>query len=287
MIAVNGSKTDYAIMKQVQQLLLAFPAMKVVTLDDQADFSGLGKNDPLYLVSHGGDRSLRNIVRPTLRRWLIDVKLGLPKNFNGGIVILSCYSGLKNQWKDSLADWLAGELAGRAASGMQVAGAKGYSFGTPEFGRSGRSSVLPMSLASFYNPDPNSTASMVMQWLKLTPTHTGGVLHDKLGLKVDISKTIKDQLAAVQNKTPDKIAEEYATDFAEAARRIEDTLKDIIESNRIPGDTVASRAAFLATQNANSEVINWNAAIKAQDDLFTSLYLFAAQGEAFQVARVP
>jgi hypothetical protein len=74
----------------------------------------------------------------------------VPQKF-GGIVILACYSGLE-AGTASLAAYLAAGLKGRAAADTPAAGANGFSFGTPEFRKSERSSVLSMDLATFTMP---------------------------------------------------------------------------------------------------------------------------------------
>jgi hypothetical protein len=185
-------KSDYAIMKQVQQLKLSHP-YPIVTLDDTTNFSGLGAGEKLYIVSHGNpaDENLRDIVLPTLVRYLSDQTLGLgvPRAF-GGIVILSCYSGQKmGGFSSSLAARLAIKLTGRVAAGTPVTGASGYSFGTPEFRKSGQSSVLALGLGSFYFAD--NLDSMRRDWLAHKPTHAGGALKDLFKSDVDTAKTIE------------------------------------------------------------------------------------------------
>jgi hypothetical protein len=288
MITVNGENSDYAIMKQVQQLKLAYPHMAVVTLDDKTDFSALAADERLYLVSHGnvGNGNLRDIKRAPLLSWLTDQHRGVPKNF-GGIVILSCYSGLQVKSPEpSLAAYLATGLAGRAAAATPVAGANGFSFGTPEFKRSGYSSVVSMDLAAFYFA--HDDGEMTKAWLKHRPTHTGGVLKDKLKINVDTSKTIEEHLVTVQQappKTPEEITKEFVAAFAKEAKAIEAKLEDIIE-NKIPGSTVAERADYLVNNDKEADVITWNATIDTQYELFHGLYLWASPADAFTVAKV-
>jgi hypothetical protein len=289
-ITVNGHESDYAIMKQVQQLELLHHQMPIVTLDDTTDFSALAAGETLYMVSHGNisNGNFADIKRPELLSWLTDQSRGVPPNF-GGIVILSCYSGLEvKAGQGSLAAYLAGGLKGRAATGTPVAGANGYSFGTPEFRRSGRSSVLSMDLAAFYYA--SSDVEMIKAWLNHKPTHTDGVLKDMLTVKVDTGKTIEEQLATVQKaptKTPEAIAHAYVTAFANEAKAIESRLENII--NSIPGDSVAARADYLVDQaNAQKpDVVSWNQAIDKQDTLFHDLYLWAPVVNAFTKVNVP
>jgi hypothetical protein len=285
MITVNGDADDYAIMKQVQQLKLAYPNMAVTTLDGGTNFSALAADETLYLISHGdiGDGDLRGITRADLLKWLTG---SVPRNF-GGIVILSCYSGLEaDPPTPSLAAYLATGLKGHAATGTHVAGSNGFSFGTPEFGKSGRSSVLPIDLAAFYFAKDNDM--MVKAWLAHKPTHPGGVLND-LGLNVNTGETIGDQLTAGQaklGKTPEEIAEKYVIAFAKESKDIEGRLETLIET-KIPGNSVATRADYLVNNGANADVIDWNQAIARQYELFSGLYLFASMAGAFTVTDVP
>ena len=53
MLAVKGMETDYAIMKQVQQLKLAYPKTLIVDLNKDTNFSRIEKNETLYLLGHG------------------------------------------------------------------------------------------------------------------------------------------------------------------------------------------------------------------------------------------
>jgi hypothetical protein len=282
MITVSGRdgedpKSDYAIMKQVQQLKLAQPQMAIVPLDAGADFSGLRADEKLYLVAHGnsGNGNIADVKRAALLGWLRDDTRGVPRDF-GGIVILSCYSGMEVKEKEpSLAAYLAGALAGRVATGTTVTGANGFSFGTPEFRKSGLSSVLRMELVDFYFAA--NTEKMRDVWLDRKPTHTGGVLKD-----VDIGKTIREHLEA--SKAED-IAEAYIADFAKDSQEIEKELIDLIA--KIPGNTVAERTDHLVSQGADPSVHAWNAAIDRQYSLFGALYLWALPADAFTVVTVP
>jgi hypothetical protein len=222
-ITVNGDELDYAIMKQVQQLRLKHPKMTVVQLDQNANFGALLLDEPLYLVSHGTHLGLKDIKSSDLLGWLTSPKSGVPHGFNGGIVILSCYSGLQLTPQPSLASFLARGLHGLATPRMAVEGATGYSYGSPEFGNSGRSSVLPVNLGTFYYA--NDIPAMVEAWLKLKPTHTGGVLADKLGIKVGIATTIGQQLSG-RMQTPEEATLVLVSGFAAE-------VKDVIEKQLV------------------------------------------------------
>ena len=286
MITVNGYRTDYAILKQVQQLMLAYPDMAVVQLGAEADFSGLSPNEPLYLVSHGGTGSLTNpiVSREDLAKWLTDEKLGVPPGCKGGIILLSCFSGEKSSSGTSLAQFLAGSLKGRAVKDMPVEGATGYSFGTPELRHSGRSSVV---VHKTFN-DATNVDEMVQEWLKLKPTHDLGVLHELLGA-VDRSKTIGEQLTAGQQglgQDPTVIAQGYLTNFKATAAEIQNKLGELLTS-MITGETVANRAGYLVKNGTAEAVVAWNDAIVRQYDLFYDLYLWKSPADAFTVERVP
>jgi hypothetical protein len=289
MITVSGSESDYAIMKQVQQLRIAYPQMAVGTLDAGTDFSALAAQEKLYLVGHGnpGNGNIRDIKRPDLVKSLTDQGHGVPPSF-GGIIILSCYSGLMAKPPQaSLAAHLATELTRRTAAGTTVAGANGFAFGTPEFRKSGVSSVLLMELAAFYYAAANDM--MIEAWLKHRPTHAGGVLKDTHGIDVDTGTTIGENLVSAQprlKKTPEEIAEDHVIAFAKEAKLIEEKLTDIIKT-KIPGNSVADRSEHLVKHDTDPAVIAWNTAIDRQYALFGGLYLWASAADAFTVATVP
>jgi hypothetical protein len=287
MILVNGDgKDDYAIMKQVQQIKLLDHAMKVVSLDSQPNISGIGLNEKLYVVSHGTTANFYKgfVEKDGLVGYLTHAQSGVPQNFNGEIIILSCYGGNKPYSSDSIAEYVAKGLKGRAATGTVVTGAIGYSFGTPEFRQSGRSSVLRDSKFYLFG-DLNG---LVDTWLKLKPTHTAGVLHDKLQVNVETGKTIKDLIATLKGslESPEQIATRLITEFTSEAEQIETTLSSTIRK-KIPGDTVAARADYLVTMTGEGPVKEWNAAIERQYKLYGDYYLWVTPPNGFTVTHVP
>jgi hypothetical protein len=278
---------DYAIMKQIQQIKLinpADPTLSVVSLEHQPDLSRLGLTEKLYVVSHGlaGDFFLGYVDKGGLLGYLTDAQHGVPHGFHGDIIVLSCYGGTAPYNGSSLVTYLANALQGRAAANTVVTGAIGYSFGTPEFRHSGRSSVLRDS--AFYTF--GNINGMVDKWLTLNPTHAGGVLQDDLNINVAMNKTIGDLLAMVQQSkgVPKEVAAKYMDSFAINAKQIEDTLKDRL--TQIPGSTVAQRADYLVTQSTKQIVIDWNNAIAQQYKLYSDLYLWAPTANAFTTANV-
>jgi hypothetical protein len=281
MIRVHGAKDDYAIMKQVQQIKLAYPHMTIGMLDQNVDFSQLDAAEKLFLVSHGNAASgdLSNIDRYELLGWLKADGRGVPRDF-GGIVICSCYSGLGGD--HSLARHIAQGLAGKAAAGTTVAGANGYSFGTPEFGSSGLSSVLRQELKSFYTFTEETMAS---EWPKVKPTHAGGVLATKWNIQVNIDKTIQENLDTNEalRSTPDAVKDQL-TIFAQEGKGLESQLKDAIK--QVAGDAVVERADNIVAGNTPA-VNSWNAAIARQYQLFDEYYLWAPAQAAFTVVPVP
>ena len=281
MISVHGDKNDYAIMKQVQQIRLAYPHMTIGMLDEKADFSQLGVGERLFLVSHGNAASgdLSSIDRFELLGLLKADRRGVPLHF-GGIVICSCYSGLGGE--DSLAHDIARGLAGKAAAGTTVAGANGYSFGTPEFGKSGLSSVLRTGLSSFYT---FAQESMTREWPAQKPTHAGGVLATRWNIPVNIDQTIQENLDTnvALRSTPDAVKDQMAV-FAGEAKGLEDQLQRAIV--QVAGASVAERASSLIAGNT-AAVDSWNAAIAEQYRLFGDYYLWAPAETAFTVVAVP
>jgi hypothetical protein len=291
MILVNcEGKDDYAIMKQIQQIKLIDPAMAVVLLKPQPNLSGINRTEKLYVVSHGatGDFFDGNGFGKKIRllRYLTDDQNGVPQNFSGDIIILSCYGGKKPYGDDSIAEYIAKGLPGRAAAGTVVTGAIGYSFGTPEFRKSGRSSVLCDS--AFYSL--GNANGVVDAWLKLMPTHTEGILHAKLQINVETNKTIRTLIHAKlqgTGETPEQAAEKLLTEFIDEAKGIEATLSDIIRK-KIPGDTAAARADYLVNVNNAGEdaVKKWNLAIERQYELYSDYYLWVLYPNGFTVATV-
>ena len=279
MISVSGDKNDYAIMKQVQQIKLAYPRMTIETLNERATFSQLVADEKLFLVSHGNAASgdLSSIDRAELLGLLKAEGRGVPQDF-GGIVICSCYSGLGDQ--GSLAHHIARGLAGKTAAGTTVAGANGYSFGTPEFAMTGFSRVLRSELKSFYTFTQDSMAD---EWLGTKPTHTGGVLATHWTIPVNIEQTIRENLEVNQALTPDAVKDQM-TKLATEGKELENQLKQAIV--QVAGDSVADRTSNLIAGNT-AAVNNWNAAIARQYQLFNDYYLWASTETAFTVVAVP
>jgi hypothetical protein len=278
MISVYWDKDDYAIMKQVQQLKLAYPRMSVCALDEKTDFSQLGADEKLFLVGHGniatGD--FRSTDRYEMTGWLKAGGTGVPQHF-GGIVLCSCYSGLGGDY--SLARHIAQGLAGKAAAGTAVGGANGYSFGTPEFAQSGLSSVLRRELDGFYT---FTQESMVTQWLAHKPTHTGGVLATQWHIDVRTDRTIQENVDASGALDPDAVKNQLIH-FGQAAKGHEDQLKQAIV--QIGGGSLAEQTTNLMTGNT-AAVQSWNTAIAEQYQLYRDYYLWASTATAFTVEQV-
>jgi hypothetical protein len=286
MILVNcDGKDDYAIMKQVQQIKLLHPAMAIVLLNTQPNLSAISLDEKIYVVSHGTTDDFFGgfCKKVRLDRYLKEPNNGVPQNFRGEIIILSCYGGNKPYNGESIAEYIAEGLARRAAPGTVVTGAIGYSFGTPEFRKSGRSSVLCNS--TFYSL--GNVNGIVDAWLQLKPTHTAGILHDKLKINVETEKTIRALITAKiqgSHETPEQAATTLLSEFIIEAKGIEETLSTIIR--KIPGDTVAARADYLVNDTGQELVRNWNLAIGRQYELYGHYYLWVTPPNGFTIARV-
>lgn len=287
MILVNcDGKDDYAIMKQIQQIKLLHPAMAITLLDAQPNLSAIGLNENIYVVSHGTTDNFFGGFgeKVRLRRYFKEPDKGVPQNFHGEIIILSCYGGNKPYNGQSIAEYIAEGLQGRAAQGAVVTGAVGYSFGTPEFRHSGRSSVLRDS--AFYSlGDVNG---IVDTWLRLMPAHTAGILRDKLQINVETDKTIRALITAriqASQETPEQAAAKLINEFIIEAKGIEETLKTIVR--KIPGGTAAARADYLVNNPGDELAKNWNLAIDRQYELYGSYYLWVMPPNGFTVAHVP
>lgn len=133
----------------------------------------------------------------------------------------------------------------------------------------------------------------------------GGRLRDlEAGpIAVDTSRSIGEQLATAQLKesrgsgdplakvrkvgnSPAEIAKEYADKFRLKDEEIVNVLVRIARG--IQGDTVVKRAGYLVnSENAGQQdVKEWNDAIKRQYELYSSLYLWKSQDDAFAGASV-
>ncbi|MGY4967602.1 hypothetical protein [Streptomyces sp. 900105245] len=300
MIVFYGAKDDYAVTKHVQQLQVAFPDMRVAEFSEMVDLSEIALNERLYLVAHGNPRNgdllvyqdpnnpqdLRDMTREQLLEWL--TRRNLPKKFAGGIAILSCYGGLQRgqRYPASLASYIADGLAGHVAADTLVTGAKGYTYGTPEYQLSGFCSVLPISLDSLYSPhsDPDTK---VRQWLSHTPTHKNGILSDVLDT-VATNKTISQQLQET-GKTEEEssgTARKLVLDFTFEAQGIEEKLKDLIKDEITEGNTVIDRVNYMLNNRKDKSVTAWNRAIVNQYILYHNYYLWAPEVAAFAVFAV-
>ncbi|MGY4967401.1 hypothetical protein [Streptomyces sp. 900105245] len=284
MIAIKGDMTDYAILKQAQQLVRAVPGSgPIVTLGQASDFSALGQTERLYLVAHGNYQTgdLRLVSRGQLLGWLTHETRGVPARF-GGITILSCYSGITVAGSNQapVASYLADGLTGRVAAGTEVAGANGYTFGSPEFAESGFCSVVPMSLSSLGGSDYIWADIKANQWLKHTPTHPEGVLAGKLD-RVATDLTIGEQI----NQSLDT-AKEYLKQFLTPAQDIEVLLSYLAKSVIAQGATIAERVDYMVTHEDDENVALWNKEIGAQYALFNNFYLWAPQNAAFTAFKV-
>jgi len=284
MIAINTAgqpQTDYAIMKQVQQLRRAHP-YSVVMLTSAADFSGMAEDERLFIVSHGDATTgnLRDLSVDTLLKYLNDARRGVPTHF-GGITILSCYSGqaLQNQ---SLAQRVA---TGLKVRGKTVEGALGFSFGSPEFLATGRSSVLDSALRPFY--EANDITAMVNMWAQHHPTHTNGVLVDEDLMDTDKLHTASPKLIIRDNlrkMTADDATARMTTlirHFKSEAKRIELSLGQLLA--QIPGTTVDEKITSFEERSGSDArtAARWNRVIDQQYALFSDYYLWLPSGNAF------
>ncbi len=290
MIAVKDGWADYAIMKQVQQLKLKYPKMPISTLDGDTDFSKLAQKETLFLLAHGEPNlgELRDIKTDVLCSWLTSGEKALRKDFSGTIVLLSCFSGLQRvQNCPSLAELVAEALTIHGAKGAKVEGANGYSFGTPQYQKSGRSSVLPFDLSSFYTA--NDVERMLTAWLGRRPNHDGGVLADKLNVTVQTGMSIKDNLGTILNSSGEieETARKLVRDFGLESRELEEKLRQII-TTKIKGNSVAERVEYLLaeTNSTDENVEAWNKAIDRQYKLFGDYYLWTPEEAAFTVVEV-
>jgi hypothetical protein len=281
-------------MKQIQQIRVGRPNIteEIVKLDGTANFSTLRATEALSIVSHGDPQTgdLNGIDTPTLLGWLTDQATGVPRAYKGTITILSCYSGQRKGGPTSLTERVAAGLGGKLTPGAKVRGANGYSFGTPEVGKTGVSSVLSTDLGEFYFLNGNRDA-MRRKWLAHKPTHTNGVLKTKLGGAVRVTKTIGENIkneldgGKLPGKSVEEVALELVTSFADEAQKIENALKDIIATH-IPGATIVERIDHMLTNTNAAKVLEWNQAIARQYELFEDHYLWSPTDAAFTTVAV-
>ena len=275
LIAVNPAGTphqDYAIMKQVQQLRKHHQGA-IITLDAAPNFSTMGPGEKLYIVSHGsadtGD--LRDFPTDTLIAALNHHARRPPANF-GGIVILSCYGGRAIQ-ATSMAERVA---RGLTRQGKTVEGAVGFSFGSPEFLASGKSSVLAEDLRAFYTAEDISAMTAI--WAARQPTHTEGVLKDRGQYAAATNQTIRNNLLnvapALSGGQADAWIDTRIKRFKSEVKRIELSLKSLLGS--IPGGSVAEKLANFEQRSGpySRKAARWDALIQQQYRLFHDYYLW-------------
>jgi hypothetical protein len=275
LIAVNPAgtpHTDYAIMKQIQQLRKVH-SKPVVMLDAGVDFSGMAAGEQLFVVSHGNaaDGDLRDLPTQTLIARLNHAQKGVPANI-GGITLLSCYSGRPVQ-PQSLAERVA---AGLLHQHIAVQGAVGFSFGSPEFSQTGHSSVMDEDLRAIYSAE--SIGDMADAWMDRNPTHNAGILTELPGLHLHGVPT---------NRTTYRILRDAGLSDGEAKDRIKGLMRTLkgeikrIEAGlrgllgQVPGATVAAKAtAFEEPWKHRKTIDKWDRLIQQQYDLFHKYYLW-------------
>jgi hypothetical protein len=282
-IAVNTAgqpQNDYAIMKQVQQLRKAHRG-EVVMLRDDVDFSDMAAGEKLFIVSHGdaatGD--LRDLPVATLLRYLNHPARGVRPSF-GGITILSCYAGeaVQNQ---SLAQRVAAGLT-RVGGGKTVQGPVGFSFGSPEFLATQKSSVLASNLRPFYAADDIN--QMKADWAQRLPTHNGGVLKSLAGFNADTNLSIRTNIIQRGGKTParaDELIDTYIRRYKSEVKRIEMSLKELLV--QVPGTSISEKlASFEERSGANARIAaRWDKRIQQQYRLFHDYYLWSPAAGSF------
>lgn len=289
LIAVNVAgtpHTDYAIMKQVHQLRASqAPAPHAVTmLSSASDFSGMQAGEELFIVSHGSadTGNLRDVEPSDLIKWLNHGTRGVPKHI-GKIVVLSCYGGMVKSGGQSLAQKIASGLKHRE---ITVEGALGFSFGTPEFAQGqSHSSVLSEDLRVFYRAD--SIDDMCSAWKEMLPTHGGGVLtQPPQNLDyVDEYASIKTNLVRKHSaKAADGMIRTLITHFQTRAKAIEAGLAQAL--GQTAGTTVQARIATLEAPAPVGgvlppNVVQWNALLAEQYQLFQDYYLWTNPDDAF------
>jgi hypothetical protein len=281
LIAVNTAAahgqphTDYAIMKQVQQLRKVH-RKPVVMMDALVNFSNMEQGEELYIVSHGDAATgeMRDLSVNQLLALLNHNQRGVPAHISG-ITLLSCYGGRVIAPRiESYAQAVANGLTHR----LRVKGAVGFSFGSPEFGATGQSSVMPEELRAIYSAD--DIDAMATAWEQRHPTHPGGVLTTELGLhSVSPQQTI---LQIVQNKVGAGQAHDRIKGMMKKLqseiKRIEHGLADLLAT--MPGDSVPAKAAAFEdkTQGSGGQrhraVGKWDKLIRQQYELFTRYYLW-------------
>ncbi|GAA1715005.1 hypothetical protein [Fodinicola feengrottensis] len=291
MISVNGSSSDYAILKQVHQIKLGRLDQEVNELKTGVDFSELRELEALYVASHGNPSTgdLGSIDTKKLLELLTAPGLGIPATYKGTIVLLSCYSGQQYSGT-SLAERVAAGLRGKVTAGAKVVGANGFSFGTRKL-RDGarRSSVLlnATGIRDFYFLDSPKNATLSATWLALKPTHADGVLKTKFVRAAEVNKTIKENLTQrlPGGQTPQDAALNIITSFTATAKKIQDTL-DNLAAKKFPRGTVAEVVKHLLDHPKDADVTAWTQSIEEQYELFQAHYLWASDVDAFTTVQV-
>jgi hypothetical protein len=283
LIAVNPAgtpHTDYAIMKQVQQLRKVH-SKPVVILNSTVDFSEMDAGEQLFIVSHGNavDGDLRDLPTQTLIDRLNHAHRGVPANI-GGITLLSCYSGRPVQ-AQSLAERVAGGLNHH---NIPVQGAVGFSFGSPEFGQTAHSSVMAEDLRAIYSAD--NIDDMANAWRNRQPTHNGGILTELPGLDIFAVSTNRTTYQILRDK---QLSDGEANDrirtlmgkLKSEIKRIEAGLRGLL--GQLPGMNVAEKVQSFEEPWRHGKKINkWDRLIEQQYELFHKYYLWTPDdGGAF------
>lgn len=270
----NPNSGDYATLKVLHQLT-QFDQGGIRSLTMGTDFSGMQANEILYIVGHGSrdDGEIKGMATSGLIKILTDKNKGVPNNI-GGIVVLTCYSGIEYD-NTTLVNRIADGLKKAKKKNIPVRGAKGFAYGSPVTRNTGFNSVLPRNRTAIYS----GTAEEIVQELsnyvpsedtKWKTPQTGLYLKLVAGTKLSVKPGLK-------------ALKQWAAEFVAERDRIENAMKDKVSDlpnqiNNLVQSDVTSAVNALAQDN------EFEGLVDEQYNLFNNVGLFIDPDEAYTVA---
>jgi hypothetical protein len=270
----NPNSGDYATLKVLHQLTQFEPGV-IYPLTMGTDFSGMQANETLYVVGHGSrdDGEIKGLATSGLIRILTDKNKGVPNNI-GGIVVLTCYSGIEYD-DTTLVNRIADGLKKAKKKNIPVRGARGFAYGSPVTRNTGFNSVLPRDRTAIYSGTANEIVQELSDYVPAEDTtwktpQTGQYLKLVANTKLSVKPGVK-------------ALEKWATEFVAERDRIENAMKGKVSdlpnqiNNLMQGDVTSAVNAL--TLDAEFQDL-----VDEQYSLFNSANLFIDPNVAYTVA---
>lgn len=270
----NPNSGDYATLKVLHQLRQFEPGV-IHPLTMGADFSGMKAGETLYIVGHGSrdNGEIKGMATSGLIRILTDKNKGVPNNI-GGIVVLTCYSGIEYD-DTTLVNKIADGLKKAKKKNIPVRGARGFAYGSPVTRNTGFNSVLPRNHTAIYSGTAEEIVQELSDYVPAENTtwqtpQTKKYLKLVAGTKLSVKPGVK-------------ALEQWATEFVAERDRIENAMKDKVSDlpnqiNNLVQSDVTSAVNTLALDN------EFEGLVDEQYNLFNNVGLFIDPNEAYTVA---